>query len=100
VREELSDAFSVITLGNLQAFHRLPELKDVVVIVDGKFPSNDLIAHVVVKNSTTISSCHSERREESLIICVPIVHGNKPEMFRFAQHDRWALAMLIATAFT
>jgi len=32
-------------------------------------------------------SCHSERSEESLIIC-SAARQQKPEMFRFAQHDK------------
>src|SRR5262249_39621667 len=46
-RYKLSDAFFVIALGDLQTFHRLPELKNLVVIVDRKFPSNDLATHLV-----------------------------------------------------
>jgi hypothetical protein len=33
-------------------------------------------------------SCHSERSEESLINCAANVRTHRPEMFRFAQHDR------------
>src|SRR5215208_3646146 len=42
---KLSDAFSVVPFGNLQAFDSLPELKRRVVIVDRKFPSKDLATH-------------------------------------------------------
>jgi hypothetical protein len=43
--DKLSDALFVIAFGNLQPFHPLPELKHRVVIVDGKFPRKDLVAH-------------------------------------------------------
>src|SRR5262245_49490246 len=62
-QDKLSDAFFVIALRDLHTFASLPELKRGVVILDRKFPSNDLFAHLVVEASTTISSCHSERRE-------------------------------------
>jgi hypothetical protein len=46
-RDKLNDAFFVVALGDLQTFDSLPELKRCVVIVDGKFPSNDITTHLV-----------------------------------------------------
>src|SRR5204862_5827108 len=37
--------------------------------------------------SSAVSSCHSERSEESRINVGRRLNGNRPEMFRFAQHD-------------
>src|SRR5215469_1355194 len=44
-RHELSDAFFVVALGNLQTFDSLPELKRGIVIVDAKFAGNDVATH-------------------------------------------------------
>jgi hypothetical protein len=42
----LSNAFFVITLGDLETFDPLPELNRRVVIADGKFSGVDVAAHL------------------------------------------------------
>src|SRR5215510_2640619 len=44
-RDKLSDAFFVVPLGNFEAFDSLPEPKHRIVVLDGKFPSNDVATH-------------------------------------------------------
>src|SRR5882724_8744076 len=44
-REKVGNAFSVITLGNLETLSPLPQLKRRVVIANGKFSRFDVIAH-------------------------------------------------------
>ena len=54
---KLSDAFFIVTLGNLQTFDSLPELKRRLVIVDGEFPSNEWLLF------SSKSICHVARSE-------------------------------------
>src|SRR6266513_1634771 len=55
-RYKLSDAFFVVAFGNLQTFDLLPELKRRLVIVDGKFPSNDLATHKCLVMSSEVET--------------------------------------------
>jgi hypothetical protein len=45
-REKMGNAFPVITLGNLEALHTLPQLKGRVVIANGKFSRFEVVAHL------------------------------------------------------
>jgi len=45
-REKVGNAFSVITLGNLETLSPLPQLKRRVVIANGKFSRFDVITHL------------------------------------------------------
>jgi hypothetical protein len=66
--EELSNAFSVVPLGNFQAFDGLPKLKDRVVIVDGKFLSGDSVSHWWVGLSRSHNVIPSEVEESRGLI--------------------------------
>jgi hypothetical protein len=45
-REKVENAFSVITLGNLQTLGPLPQLKRRIIIANAKFSRFDVIAHL------------------------------------------------------
>src|SRR5258705_7356162 len=78
-RYKLSDAFFIVTLGNLQAFDSLPELKRRVVIVDRKFSSNDLATHLVFTTLEASLSCRAKSRHPAKL---PVVCRHRTPRLR------------------
>jgi hypothetical protein len=63
-RDKSSDAFFIVALGNFHAFDTLPKLKRRLVIVDRKFPSNNVAGHIVdeERNNYFVMSFCAKRR--------------------------------------
>ena len=91
-REEFSDAFPVVSLGDFDALDALPNLNRCVIIADGKFPRVDVAAHSCSRQ--TLARCEALVEDcERVCRCLRIVRLNNVKQFSII-----LLAILAASA--